>query len=667
MQSAFGARKRRTASSAGQFTDETYDLGGLNLVAPDQIMPGGRTGNLANTRRFADQDNETSVAQRTRKGSIKLSTPIGETANAANSATVTGDIALVPDTQIAIPFTASAGGVLTKLTLGLKKALNTRGYLIVEVWSRSNSLPATKIAQSSIAPNLITTSYANVTAYFIDAPTISNATTYFIVIRMRELGVGTYYVSKTAGTGVLASTDAGATWSLPAAYSATFTTYLSTAGSILGFSKRYPEVAGKRTIFGFGTGLYQMPDSPAVPALVESYINASATYIRFANVDEWTFYCDGFGNGRRWDGTAAPSDIVGIPTANGVPINLLVHQNRLMSVPKNDPTRIDFSALFDWTTWPSVNFMYIGRPNSPDSITAWCQFQQGVTVFTKESKYSLLGTDITTFTPTPHAGTKGAVSQEAIAVGKSVVYFLSDDHHIYQWNGTDDRDISLGIVPELKKILDMGKVRLHLYNNQLRVYYNRNPDPSVTYMLLYDIANDDWYKDTGRPVAGSMEWLYDNHELIEFSSRCGWLFTGESGYSDLGKEIEWKYWTNYKNYAYRQRSGRIIGGSATKKHIRRFRPVVRPANSEYYLSVGRDFDFANEPVMRPWLVDSSGTKWGTFNWGDGTKYGSSKIVNNVSPMSGRGRLVQYRFEHGVIDDPVELYGYIAIVRLGKPT
>lgn len=660
MKSAFSSvPEGKITATAQPKLDEVYDLKGLNLVAPDQVMPPGETPYAINNRRFADNDDETSIAMRTREGSIRLSVPVGETLDTQNTDTITGDVSVTLGRQVAIPFVAGSDGALTRYDLTIKKATGTYGTLVLEIRSDRMDLPGELIGQTSISSALVTGSYTSVSAYLMDAPEIEDGEKYWVVVKMRDLGIGTYSLAQTAGSGIRVSTDDRQTWIALNAI-VRFKTYLSTTGIIKGFTKRYPEDTVKTTLFGLGTKLYTIEDPSTTPTeLGTNLIDADTEKIRFATIDERTFIVDASGTNKtlEWDGTGTPIDNPAILDDLGNPVNAIIFQNRLLTVPAQDQTRVEFSALYDFVTpFPEVNFFYVGRPKSPDWITAWHEFREGLTIFTKETKHTVIGSSIQTFQPTAHVGTKGAVSQEATACGKEAIYFLADDRHIYSWNGSTDKLISFKVGPELKKILDLNKVRLHLYNNQLRVYYNKNPDDTVNHMLLYDIEQEQWFMDTGRPVVGSMEWTFDDNQLVEFSSKVGALYFGEETYSDMGKAIDFKYWTAYKLY----------GSGIARKRVKKFRPIVRPADSAYYLSVGRDFDYRNRPNMRPWLVDAGGAKWGTFNWGDGTVYGGSSLVDNQAPMSGRGKHVQYRFEHSGIDQPVNILGYAALVKIGRP-
>ena len=100
--------------------------------------------------------------------------------------------------------------------------------------------------------------------------------------------------------------------------------------------------------------------------------------------------------------------------------------------------------------------------------------------------------------------------------------------------------------------------------------------------------------------------------------------------------------------------------------MKRFRPIVRTVDANYTMLVGKDMDFANRPDMRQYVVSGGGAKWGNFVWGDGTKYGRNRMIDEKSAMSGRGRHIQYRFERKGVETPVELYGYISQVKEGRP-
>lgn len=640
------------------------------MTFPDEQMPPGDSPWTTNSRMFARNDGDSRVANRTRKGASHLSSPVGSAANVQNVATPTGDLDFSATKLIANPVVFSSAGALTRIDTEIKKIGSTSGHVIVEVYTNNGGVPGNLIAESSIYGSLVTTSYQYLTSYFMDAPTVNNTDTYWVVYYIQDNGSGSYYVHQTAAGAVLelSSTDAGRAWN-NVNCGIHYKTYLSPPGTVKGFTVRYPsDISATRIMLAHLTSMYSIPTATGTPTAIETGLSVSASKYRFTQVNDLTMYANGYDQLKQWDGTNAPTVVPSVPTSN--PDNVLAWQNRVFIY---KGTRVEFSELGDSTTWPAVNFFYIPitTPKSPDHIAGWRIFQDNMLFWTHKTKYQVIGSNIANFTYKEVVGTKGACCDEAIAVDRNFAYFMSDDKQIYRYNGVSDTLLSLNVESELQGLDDVNDVRLHLYRNQLRVYYSKNGEGR---MLLLDIelsnpsASDwRWFLDTGHAVCGSTDmYLNQNDPLIEFSSLVGRVYYGETQYSDIGKALDWKYWTNYKSYSYRRRNGQSFGGASTKKRVRRFHPIVRTQDADYTMSVGRDQDFNNNPDMRAYVVAGGGGKFGAFKWGDGTKWGKQKQVMNLSSISGRARFIQYRFERKGVETPVELYGYVAQYKIGKP-
>lgn len=654
MRSNFSTKRRPTVRTAQPNVDETYDLRGLNITSPDQVIPKGEAKKVQNARMYQDETSteDASVAIRTRNGSAFFSTPVGEALSTQNVAANTGDTAFSTSLWIAQPFVANANGALTKVELRLKKVAGATGHIIVNVYANNAGRPGNLLAQSSILASSITTSYAYLPAYLMDAPSVVNGTTYWVVASVQN-GTGTYHWEKTAASGALSTVD-GLINVTPLGSSVRYKTYTSTANEIKGFTRRNPkDVTLKRTLFAMGTNVYAVDDSTGTPTSIYSGISASSSKVRFDQVNDKTMFTDGIGAPQQWDGTTVSA----IPNAPTACTHLIIHQQRAMLVPKSDPTSIRFSDLNDFTSYPSVNIMYVPSPTSPDHITGLIVFQDNLVVFTHETKHQILGSNIADFQRKEAVGTKGAVSQEAIAADRNNIYFIADDGNLYAYNGISDKLLSSRIAQELKSVEDPSKIRLHVYNNQVRIYYPKSPSSVVSNMALYDITYEQFFLDTGRNVIGSLEWTLNNNELIEFSSRVGQIFKGENTFSDMGKAIDFKYWTPYKAYS----------SGASKDRIKAFRPILRTSSSKYSIYIGKDVDFLNTPDMREYDITAAGATWGGgARYGDGTRYGSTAIVDRKAGMSGRGKHTQYRFEKKGVETPVFLYGYISLYKTGAP-
>lgn len=682
MQSTFAGPARPNAPIANPAVDESYTLQGLNLRDPDAIITNGETSFTINSREYARNDGEQRVANRMRQGAAVLSTPVGETLDTQQVGSVTDDtlvnnlMGFSTTVPVAVPWTATGSGALTRLDIELTKAsfATPTGHIIVEIYTDNSGKPGTLIAESSYLASTVSASptYTYLTAHFIDAPSLTAGHQYWFMCYIQDNGSGIYLLHQTVAAGgalnvtFTGNKTTGMTITGTSAIGKTcrFKTYLSTAGGVQGHSLRYPSNNANLILFAQLGVVYSVSLSAPTPTVIDSTLSSSAKNIRFTQVDDMTVYVDGTNPARFWDGTNPAANLAGVPSA--APLNVLTWKNYLFF--QTGPTRIDFSDINNFTSYPAVNFFYVGTPLSADHITGWEVFHDALTVFTHNTKYLVLAgasANISTFTYKEAVGTKGAVSQEAICADANFIYFISDDGNLYAWNGAKDVLLSDKLQPELSAITDKTKIRLGFYRNQLRLYYPKAPSTFANQMLLYDLELQQWFMDTGHPVNSSDDLYLDSQQLVEFSSLVGAVYLGESGFDDLGKAIAWKYHTNYKTYAYRRRNGQTFGGGSAKKRIKRFHPVVRTEDVNYTMYVGKDMDFANTPDMREYIISGGGATWGSFVWGDGTRYGQAGQISKLSGMSGRGLHIQYRFERTGVETPAELYGYIAQYKLGR--
>lgn len=661
--------QRKVTATAAPAIDEFYGLRGLDMTTPDEEMLLGNTPWTINSRMYARNVGENRVGNRTRMGASHLSVAVGETLDTSNTDSGIGDLDFSTTKLVATALTPETDGALTRLDIELKRIGLATGHVIIEIYTDTSGIPGNLIAESSIYASTITTSYQFLTCYFIDAPTLSTDDQYWIVCYIQDNGSGSYYLDQTVAGSVLELTlvDAGAWSSVDCGIR--FKTYIAPVGGVKGYFRYYPSDSSKNAIMIVqGTTLYAVNKATGVATSVDTDIDSSSVRVRFDQVDDNLVYTDGFSVLKQWDGTNAPTPVPNVPITN--PDNVLAWQNRVFVY---QGTRVVFSDLGDMTSWPAVNFFYIPitTPKSPDHITGWKVFQDNLDFTTHRTKYQVIGSNIANFTYKEVVGTKGAASDEGSVCDRNYMYFISDDKMIYRWNGISDELLSTAVESELQGVDDVTKVRLHLYRNQLRIYYTNQGEGR---MLLLDIelsapTQGDWVwlLDTAHPVCGSTDLYLDTDDpLVEFSSVVGAVYYGETQYSDLGKALDWKYWTNYKTYGYRRRNGQSFGGASTKKRVRRFHPIIRTENADYTMSIGRDFNFANNPDMRAYVVVGGSAKFGSFIWGDGTKWGRAKQIMTLTPISGRGNFIQYRFERKGVETPVELYGWVSQYKIGLP-
>jgi hypothetical protein len=488
--------------------DEVYDLRGLNMVTPDQVLADNpKTANESpytiNSRMFAREDGQTRVANRTRRGSTRIGTALGETLSTQNVGAVGpgdyayGDLGDGSRRILAQSFVAGSTAALTRLDLELRKDVGSYGHTLVQICTNSAGYPGQVIAASSFANGDITTTLQYLSAYFMDAPTLTSGVTYWFIFYMQDNGVGTYYGNQTAGSTGLASADGGDSWGTSGG-AFRFKTYLSTPNPIKGYTRRYPSDLTNRTLVAYGSSITSLTDAGAATVL-DATLNADADFVRFEHLDDKTIWVNGVNN-PRWTTDGGAGTVADVPSAPAGATNVIAHQNRLFYVVNKVLVR--FSNLYpDITTIDPVNFFYVPNPKSSDPVTGWCKFQNNLLIFTHETKHVIRGSDISTFERDEMKGTKGAVSQEAIAVAPEGVYFMADDKQIYLWNGVRDIIQSDKVQTELQGITNTASVRLHYYNNQLRVYYHKSPEVTNDRMLLLDVTYKQWFMDAGQQRA----------------------------------------------------------------------------------------------------------------------------------------------------------------------
>lgn len=643
---------------------EIFDLRGLNLSDPHNLVEDSQATHLRNARLFElDKEDPRRVAISTRKGSRLYVTPLGETQDQAEtSGTGVADQTITISRWLAQPFTPATAGRLSKVELNIKKNTAT-GQILIFIHRDNSGEPGQVIAKSSITINDLTTSYQYMAARFIEAPMLSTSNDYWIVAKIQTgtdpTDTTSYNLqSTTNSTDALLSTNSGTTWSAQS-FSLQFKQYYATDGGVKGATRFYPTSGAKRTIFAHGADIYEVDDQDGSASSIKSGLSPAATDYYFAQADDKLFIVNGVDVPQKWDGTTM-SDLGGNP---GVSKLIAHHKNRLFLVPTNDPNRINFSDidtnLADYETYESTAFVYVPSPRTADPITALIPFQDSLIIFTKETKYVLSGSSLATFTLRQATGKKGAVSTRSVKADENYIYFVADDG-IYRFNGAEDELISDRITPEFRNIANLDRVSAEIHNREYRVYYRPKGKANHERMLLWDITYSDWFLDDAVHTRVTNVQQQDNgNPLVHFSDKMGAAYWAESQQSDLGRPIEFEYWTKYHDFS----------ASATKKQVRRFYPIIRSQAWDFYVTLEVDRDFLNAPtytksiaVKRATDADwGDGSEWGAFTWG-----GGATIIQPRYAISGANTHYQFRFSSYGVDNPVELLGYAAYYRFRRP-
>jgi hypothetical protein len=622
---------------------------GLDTTAPYTQLKNGTSPYYYNVRLYARNSTDRRVAVGTRKGPGFYTVPIGETASVEQvSTTGASDQSISTTTWVGAKFTAGTNGRLTKVDLNIKQGTTPTQHLIVKIYSDATGSPGSLLATSSILLGDTTTSYDYETARFIEAPQVASGSDYWIVCHQQEGGSGNWMWSTTTNaTTAKTSNNSGGTWSATA-FDVNYKTYISTGSKFLGGFRYTPSSGNNVTIVAHGTDIYTVNDLTGATTSIESGLSASATDYYFDQADDKVFITNGYDAPRFWDGSTFTTLTSYLSTGKFA----VFHKNRFFTVDPTDPTKIKFSDLADYESSESTSFIYAPSPKSGDPIVGLHVFQDNLLVFTRKTKYVLYGDDPGNFVLRQSSGQRGAVNQNVIKSDPNYVYYLSDDG-VYRYNGSADELMSDGIQTEIDSMNDKSKASAVVHNNYYRLYYPSTTSAVADSCILWDTLNNFWLRDSGTYIY--RPFITEDDTLIEGSSLVGQLFYAEQQYSDIGKPIDFAYWTKY------------FGDGLHKILLRRLIPSIRLQTQPYDLDVMIDIDQRNTtPIRYTVSAQASGEVWGGGEtWAGGATWGSATVSSPTIMQGTEAYWHQIRFEHSGVDTPVEILSYMLQVRVRR--
>jgi hypothetical protein len=628
------------------------DMRGLNSTDPYGILKNYASPYLRNARMYVPDQNR-QVAISTRNGATTYSVPVGET-DRGNETSTTGaaDQTVSYINAYAQSFTVSAAGVLTKLEIRVKTVAGS-SPLTVKIYSDSSG-PANLLATSTIPYSAVSSSYGYVAVRFVEAPTVATSTTYWYTVSIDEDTSTTYNISSnTNGTSAKASVNGGINWS-STSYKLNYKAYVSTSGGVKGMTRYYPSSASAVTFFAHGTDIYSVDDGTGAVTSRKSSLNSNATYTRYAQFDDAIFAVNGYDVMQRSTGTTF-SNVTAAPFN---PINVIVFDLKLFIVDSTNKNLIRYSDEMDYNTWDAANYIYVPESKHSDPITGWIVFQNNLVVFTKNSKYIVSSVGIENFSVRQAIGKKGAVSQEAITSDSNYVYFISGDGKTYRWNGSQDEELSRVIESDFDDIANIDNARLNYSDGKLYYWFQQSGGSVFNRNFVYDTEYKEWFYDNNRYVNGGLILKRDSDRFLLSSDRGGVLYESTDNHSDVGRPIEFIYYTNYFD----------LGSPDSIKRVRRLYLHLQKTDWAGIVSVGTDTDFADQPSYTNISVKSegAGSVWGSFTWGSGTYASKDEYKRYETPVPGTATYYQVRIKKTGAETPVYFIGHSLYFRSRRP-
>lgn len=650
--SNFQSPRPKAPAARRPLMNVTLNYTGLDAINPHDLVATGRSP-FAHDFRIYDSNSESRKVQvTTRRGAGLYTGVLGETADTADISTTGAGLTNV-DTLLnwrAVKYVPGSSGRLTKVELNMKRNTGFAPF-IVEVYDSGWS----KIADSSVMEEVITEGLSYVPAYFIEAPNVVGGEAYYFVFYIQDDGTGAYQMA-TNTVGTAYESNSGIAGMVEQDYGINFKSYIVQESAEKGMFRFNMENGTNKTMVVYSNGtndvLYAVDDNDGTFDIIDNTLNKDAVEYSFAVMDGKLFYVNGYDDLKAWNGTTVETI-----TDAELPILklIVVYKDRLWGVVANEANKIVFCEVpgnpsdalpgAQWYyAWRSTSFMYQPAPKVADPIMALVPFQDMLKVLTTGQKLDIFGYSYETFTSKQNPDTKGTLSSSTATDGQFLYHVGKEG--IIRHNGTSGVVITTSIQPIYDAIPDKSKINLVYWNNTLRVYYGSGYSNEI---LVYDLVRDEWMRDTETWAKRGIAWndADDNGQLIESSSLIPRIMFAETGYSALGKAIDFVYWTKYES----------LGAPAQRKRIIKYFPLFEPSDREFIINVDMDKDMQNLPVHNSVGLTTTGATWGNFKWDDGTTWGANTaFVPTRLRFPGYAYYFQTRISRRAVNNQVKFYG-----------
>jgi hypothetical protein len=603
----------------------------------------------------------------TRKGFDYYSDAAGETQDQAiTSVTGAADQSFNTVTRLAQSFTTTSAGSLSKVAINLKNAATANGIISVNIYSDNAGVPGTLLGTSSIADSTLTTSYAYYTARFANAPTVTTATKYWIVVYVQAIGSGSFsWSSTTSATTAFTSTDSGNTWS-STSYALNFKQYYSTTGGVKGIFRGYKNDGTKVTLIAHGTSLYSVNDGTGALTAIKTGLNASATTYRFAMFNDIIYYVNGYDGYRKWDFTTESQ-------VNSTNYTLICSHIGLIFLGGGvDPNAVFFSNFGLPEKFTSTDFIYADAPKTGDPPTAFNSLNGSLYISTQNKKFILSGTDNTTFKVDRAPDDKGTYTQETITQDDNYMYHLADDG-IYMSNGSQGTLLSGNNYEDIVALQSKASACLCINRGRLYVWY-QSPDSGVNdTCAVYNLNSPGGKKtlesiDTNAYVNRAVNAFKDNDNMIVGSSLVGKVYWQEkftNDYSNDGCPLNFILQTPYLVESIRFRY-KYYGGPSVLKGIRKWDARFGTNPGNYTVDCQYAYDerdnwttYQSVNIQGVGPIWGSGIIWGQFTWG------TSAEIQAQMTVPGEYARVATRFVHTGMRQPIKFLGQTLLVEMRR--
>jgi len=599
---------------------------------------------------------------KTRKGLDRFSTPIGEAVNAQTSATTgAADKAVGGMVALGEKLTITSTGAITRADIRIKSLTGSKGVLIVEVYTNVGGFPGVLLCQSSISPAAISNTYTYLPVYFVNAPIVANASTVIVVVKSQNTDVGTYSISSTtASTNGISSIDNGVVWAANA-FSINVKLYTSTSGPVKGVFKAYRPNGQVRTIFAHGSSMYEA-NADGSTTLIKSGLNAAATTYRFSMDQDVVRWVNSLEAPYKWDFTTV-TQITGVPV---IPNNIMSHKGLTFYTNDLDNTAVNYSNFGQADVFTSTDLIYMPGPKNADGLRAMAPLNGVLYFFSKRNKRLLLGSDNDTFQDDDASSQRGTFSQESLVYDANYIYH-ADDEGVWQYNGSDERNLAEDFLPDYLAITDKESINLDIFNNRLYIWYAPAGSADNTECFVYNLTLNLYEgKDKNAIVGRTFGRNTQDDSFIQASNRVGALYYGErstNDYTNLGGQMQASIATAYSHF----------DTPSQLKRVPKQRPQLPSVTGSYKVQAGYSKDFGErvftnaDGSAREVDVSGNGGRYNTgLLYNTGVRYSGQRMITPKNLwISGTFNRLQRIYQHIAAREPFEFDSEVLTVEVQR--
>lgn len=580
---------------------------------------------------------------RTRRGLDRLSVPVGETLAASVTSTAGAMNQTVNKVQYQAQLVSiAATGFITKVEFKIGH-VQPRGTLLVEIRENNGGEIGEIIAISSYRANDVTLTAGYLPAHFLPTKKVINGDSVWVVIRGQSKYTGEYFVtSTTSATTAKFSFNGGAAWTA-ANYALNVKVYTSPENPVKGLIRVNRPNKLNSTFFAAGTAIYKVDEATGVTTAIKTGLNELAQNYEFEVVQDVLRFSNGYEQPYMYDFTSVTQD-------DNCPMlpELLIEHVGLLFVARTDDSKIAWSKFGEYAEWKSTDFAYMLAPKTPFTTSAFAKLNGILYVFSEKNKYQLLGEDNQSFTASEATSQRGTFTQRSVIYDDNSIYHADHDG-IWQFNGTDERELSESFSEEYRSISNKKDIVLEKWNNRLYVFFTspnaaKNDSCYVINLSLGVLESTD----INTPISRAYARKDRTNLFLQASNAIAAVYTAEqqtNDYHNVGAPLNFELKTAYSHF----------DTPAQYKRVTFWRPEFVSTSGEYDVECGYSKEFEAHATWQQLPLSGSGPRFDSgITYGSGARYATDANIQATTIMiGGTFRRLQRRFRHIAAREPVE--------------